>query len=51
LSKICKKFLAMEEENQQLTVQLEEMHRKLLLLYSELSFLQAFPLVYTIALG
>jgi hypothetical protein len=41
----------MEEENQQLTVQLEDMRRKLLLPYFILSFLQVFPLVYTIALG
>jgi hypothetical protein len=41
----------MEEENQQLTVQLEDMRRKLLLLYFALSVLQVFPLVYTVAPG
>jgi hypothetical protein len=41
----------MEEENQQLTVQLEDMRRKLLLLYFAVSFLKVFSLVYTIALG
>jgi hypothetical protein len=41
----------MEEENQQLAVQLEDMHHKLLLLHLAVSFLQVFPLDYTVALG